>query len=172
MSREVRRVPVGWIHPTDESGSCIPLFGGSFSARLAEYKQDAGQWTLGYQRSGFGDEAEYKLRDRSSAGITFEEWGGEIPKAENCMPDWPEAERTHYQMYETVTDGTPISPVCASPEALARWLANTFASASGRMTATYEQWLAMIDEGWAPSMAIINGRIISGVEAATVSPQP
>lgn len=38
------------------------------------------------------------------------------------MPQWPKHERTHVQMYEACTEGTPVSPVLESPEALRRWL--------------------------------------------------
>lgn len=75
--------------------------------------------------------------------------------------------RYGWQMWETVTEGSPMSPVCESPEALARWLADNKASAFGSQTATYEQWLAMITGGgWAPSAMIMPGQpITSGVAA-------
>ena len=44
--------------------------------------------------------------------------------------------------------------------------ADNGASACGSMTATHEQWLAMIGMGWSPSMVGQNGRLYSGVEAA------
>lgn len=75
---------------------------------------------------------------------------------------------TWYQMWETVSEGSPISPPCETPEALARWLADNKASASGYRTATYEQWLATIKNGWAPSMLYTPEKgLRSGVEAAT-----
>ena len=41
-------------------------------------------------------------------------------------------------IYETCSEGSPISPAFETPEELARWLTdNSF----GSMTATYEQWL-------------------------------
>lgn len=65
-----------------------------------------------------------------------------------------------------INQGSPISPVKESPEALARWLAENKASSFGDMTATYEQWLSMIKEGWAPSAIVIPGKgMVSGVEA-------
>ena len=81
------------------------------------------------------------------------------------MPDWPETERTHYQMYETTTEGTPISPVMSSPEELARWLVDNEADAFAGQPASYEAWLRMCRGGYAPSMVITNGVIESGVEA-------
>jgi hypothetical protein len=65
----------------------------------------------------------------------------------NRMPAWPEAERTHWQMYETTTAGTPLSPPCASPRDLAKWLADHHADAGVGMTATEAEWLAMIESG-------------------------
>jgi len=70
-----------------------------------------------------------------------------------------------WQMWETVSEGSPISPVCESPDALARWLVDNNASACGTCRASYEQWLAMIGEGWAPSMVFDSEHgIRSGVE--------
>lgn len=68
-------------------------------------------------------------------------------RADQCMPTWPEAERTHLQMYETTTAGTPISPPCTSAKELAHWLAETHADAGAGMTATEADWLAMIVGG-------------------------
>lgn len=81
------------------------------------------------------------------------------------MPQWTDVERTHYQMYETVSEGTPISPVKESPEALALWLTDNHASAGPfSNNATYEQWLRVCNGGYAPSMIISNSVIKSGVE--------
>ncbi len=70
-----------------------------------------------------------------------------------------------WQMWENVSEGSPISPVFESPEKLAQWLADNNASSFGDMTATYEQWLSMIDVGWAMSGVMQNGVLKSGVEA-------
>jgi hypothetical protein len=76
-----------------------------------------------------------------------------------------------WQMWETTSEGSPISPVFDSPENLARWLADTRASSFGSDTATYEQWLAMVLEGWAPSMIIQNGNLMSGVQFTAENPK-
>lgn len=138
MGRVIRRVPKDWEHPKNEHGHEIPLH------ETFPYNQE---------------EIEEGLRDG---------WlEGEPPFYDvGVMPQWDEAERTHYQMYENVTEGTPISPVMNSPEILARWLADNKASASGEMTATYEQWLSVCKGGWAPTLVYTPERgLISGVEA-------
>lgn len=68
-----------------------------------------------------------------------------------------------WQMWESTSEGSPMPPPFATPEALATWLADTGASSFGYMTATREQWLAMIHRGSAPSAIIVGGRLKSGV---------
>ena len=135
MGREVRRVPANWEHPKDEKGHYIPHH------EHFPYDQE---------------EIEEGLRDG---------WLSNEPPNYGCkvMPQWSDAERTHFQMYEIITEGTPISPVMESPEALSRWLADnetTFGKG-----ATYEQWLSTIDRGWAVTMVMVPGKgLIRGVE--------
>lgn len=70
-----------------------------------------------------------------------------------------------WQMWENTSEGSPISIVCKTPEELAQWLADNDISSFGSYTATYGQWLGMINAGYAPSMVIENGTMKSGVEA-------
>jgi len=139
MGREVRRVPADWKHPKD-SGNYRPLYD-EYRETLAEFSQRVDEEGL-------------------DAAIAYH---GRI-KSEDYMPDWPDKEQTHFQMYETCTEGTPISPVMESPEALARWLADNGASAFGKQTATYEQWLATIGCGSVVSAVLTKKGLVSGVE--------
>ena len=101
--------------------------------------------------------------------MSFEQWHGTKPLIEDYMPQWSENEKTHIQMYEDTSVGTPISPVFDNAEEMARWLTDNKASAFGDMTATYEQWLSTINIGFAPSMVVSDGKIKSGVEENTNS---
>jgi hypothetical protein len=66
-----------------------------------------------------------------------------------------------FQMWETVSEGAPISPVFATAELLAAWLGK-HESRDGN----YDQWLAMIHEGWAPSgISTPETGFLSGVAA-------
>jgi len=105
----------------------------------------------------------WKPRDRDD--IAFEDWYGEMPRAEDFMPEFPQGTATHMMMYETTSEGTPISPAFATAEELARWLADNNASAFGGTGATYEQWLSTIHRGFAPSTVLTATGIVSGVEA-------
>ena len=163
MSREVRRVPPNWEHPKNERGHLIPLFNGSFSKRAARWDEEAAQWEKGFHCSFVDDKWKPKTADMTG---TFADWDGKRPDEKDYMPDWSDTERTHYQMYESTTEGTPISPVMESPEVLARWLADNKASAGPYATATYGQWLAMIKAGSSSSFVLNRGtgEITSGVE--------
>jgi hypothetical protein len=70
------------------------------------------------------------------------------------MPDLSIDERTHYMMYNTTSQGTPISPAFATPEELARWLTDTNASIHAGDGADYETWLRIAKGGYAPSVII------------------
>ena len=164
MGREVRRVPATWEHPKNGAGSPIPLKDG-FNAGVATWDRQAALWKRGL-RDPFGSEGTEPVPHGQNYG--FKAWDGKRPGPESYMPDWPAAERTHFQMYETTTEGTPISPVMESPETLARWLADTGASSFGPRTATYEAWLAVCRAWWAPGLvadvAADGGVVRSGVE--------
>lgn len=69
-----------------------------------------------------------------------------------------------YQIWETVSEGSPISPVFATPEELARYMAGRKWGADEGTS--YETWLKFINgPGWAPS-GISNGKDFkTGVQA-------
>ena len=71
-----------------------------------------------------------------------------------------------YQIWETVSEGSPISPVFARPEQLASHMAGSRWGADDG--SSYQTWLEFIcGPGWAPSMAMSNGVMISGVAFTT-----
>ena len=54
------------------------------------------------------------------------------PGPEDFMPEFAEGTATHFRMYESVSEGTPISPPFETAEKLASWLVDTGASSFGR----------------------------------------
>lgn len=161
MGREVRKVPARWEHPKNPEGKYIPLLGGSFSADLAEWHKEKSKWDEGFISDYSGG---WKPKD-DGMDYPYEDWSGKCPEEEDYMPDWPEDQRTHFQMYEDTSEGTPISPPMETPESLARWLVGNKASAFAGMTATYDQWLSTIKRGFAPSMVMQDNQLESGVAA-------
>lgn len=87
-------------------------------------------------------------------------------EVKHSIKQWSAEEATHYMMYETTSEGTPISPDFSTPEELARWLADTGASAFADQTASYEGWLRVARGGYACSaVSVGGGSLVSGVDA-------
>ncbi len=164
MGREVRRVPPDWKHPKDGWGRYEPMHDQGYREALGKWEVEREQWEKGFRKGWkmYG-EPEWVPREGDQLTMSFEDWHGERPDPRDYRPDWPEETRTHYQMYETCSEGTPISPIFATPEELAHWLADSGASAFAGMTATYEQWLRVCRGGYAPSAVADASGIRPGV---------
>jgi hypothetical protein len=69
-----------------------------------------------------------------------------------------------WQLWETVSEGSPISPVFASAEDLARWMTRNRCTVDGPM-GSYEAALRFVQAGWAPSfMSSPETGFMSGTE--------
>lgn len=158
MGREVKRLPLDFDWPLKET-----WFGYVLPAIPCQLCNGSGKRPHGKAMSRWGFE--------SDCCDCCEGEGKVFPRVE--LPEWKhdpfneEPVGMGYQMWETTSEGSPISPVFATPEELARWLADTKASAFGGMGATYAQWLGMIQKGSAPSAFITSRGIVSGVEGIT-----
>lgn len=148
MGRELRRVPADWEHPRKSDGRFQPMYDQS-------YREAAEHWVAEFRKFVPNEYAQY-----------FWDWGGMPPDPNYYRPDWGPEERTHFQMYENTSEGTPISPVFADVESLCRWLAETGASSFAGMTASYESWMAVCKSARAPSAVVVNGTLVDGVSFA------
>jgi len=95
---------------------------------------------------------------------TGEVWA--TPEDKEAYDSWKQYEPPAgegYQIWETVSEGSPISPVFANPEDLAKYMATTRWGADEGSSA--ETWLKFImGPGWAPSMISQGGVMYSGPE--------
>ncbi len=153
MGREVKRVPLDFDWPVKKD-----WWGFHLPAVPCQSCQGSGK--------------------RPGAGSCLSIWGHESRWCDVCegegkvYPQIPVPEgrpgKDHaglgWQMWQNTSEGSPISPVFATPEELAHWLADTKASAFGGQGASYEHWLGMIHAGSAPSFAIKENQLMSGVE--------
>lgn len=105
MGGKLRRVPKGWVHPTDQ-----PLYDRTYEEALAEWQEAKVRWDR--RQDKYADEKDY-------AEYTFEEWQGKAPDPEYYRPAFENP--NHYQVYETITEGTPISPVFETLEEVRAW---------------------------------------------------
>lgn len=90
------------------------------------------------------------------------------PAAQELAENWRRRDPPSgpgYQLWETVSEGSPISPVFPTPEALARWLVDHPWGSCDREV-SYDQWMAFLrGPGWAPTLVAVNGELHSGVAA-------
>ncbi len=133
MGRELRRVPIDWEHPKDAQGHYDPHYNQTYIEAVAEWEAE---------RTAFLNDPEEQAR----ADMPFEEWYGSHPKQEYYRPEWPVGTATAYQVYETVSEGTPVSPVCKSESDLRKWLI-----AQGHSAIAVDKF---IECKWAPSVVM------------------
>jgi hypothetical protein len=139
MSREVRPVALDWEHPrnpgtySDGRPRYIPL-----------YSRDALRHHLEYNAEHPDDDEPIEI------------------DLDDYMPEIPEGTPYGWQLYQTVSEGSPVSPVFATKELLAGWLSSP---AAGRDQVAPDVAARFVAEGWAPSFySSPETGFVSGVE--------
>lgn len=142
MGREVRLVPKNWQHPRDAQGEFIPLFEyQDYLDRLHMFHDFLKQWKKG----------ELSLIDLAQ-DLANENLP---PCKHDYMPNFELGTATHYILYENTSEGTPISPAFETKEELVQWLVDNEISWFAQFTASYDEWMALID-GVLSGMVAIN----------------
>lgn len=122
MGREVRPVARGWKHPR------LP----------GTYIDGSPRYEPLYSRKDL-------LRHTQDQQENPADWEEGIDP-DDYMPPIPEGEPFQWVLYETTTEGTPVSPPFTSLEELAAWC-ETGATVFADMRWTREQWLASFRAG-------------------------
>jgi hypothetical protein len=116
MGREIRRVPPDWEHPEDNEGQLRPCFDKVYEEAKSEWDANNELWEKGQHPDQSKDW-------KPGPGMSFIDWAGGSPDPEYYRHRrWTNEEATAYQVYENVSEGTPISPVLKTREELKRWL--------------------------------------------------
>ncbi len=134
MAIEIRRVPANWQHTRDKSGQYIPMFG-AFAIQLRRWKAVSDMGV-----------------PRPVRGV------GKHPPRGSCSPFAP-SKATHFQVYEVVSEGTPLSPVFATPQDIVRWL--------GWFGYSREDARAFVQHGAVPSLSRVGGKYVRGIRGAS-----
>lgn len=137
LTREVRRVPLAWQHPRNERGHHVPLLS-DFGARFEEWVTEKAKWDA-------GERPDYCSPENRS--LSYEEWDGPQPDHRNYMPTFPAGLPMAVCMYETTTEGTPISGVFPDSDEGRRALAESLAK-YGVDGLSVEQWAQIIGGGF------------------------
>lgn len=178
MGREIRHVPPHWEHPkytyetaphSSRVGDYHPLYNKSFKQAAAQWKEEFAAWERGERPSYCSEE---------SKSDEFWVYHGNPPKPDYYRPDWKEGEATWIQVYETVSEGTPVTPPFATEDELIDYLVahgdfwDQKRRLEGRLGMNCQPWSRMQAEkfvkgaGWAPSLVFTpETGLVSGVEA-------
>ncbi len=108
MGREIRMVPPNWEHPTGKNSGFQSMYDEDFETAAKKWKEEYALWVKG-KHPGQPQDCE------------FWEWAGDPPDRESYRPKFTE-EPTWFQMYETVSEGTPVSPPFATKQELEDYL--------------------------------------------------
>lgn len=127
MGREIRRVPKGWEHPKRADGRYQPMFDRTFVEVAREWLDEALAWDQGTHP----DLQPGRHLQVSRARYPFYwQYHGPCPNEIYYRPEFT-SPATSYQVYETVSEGTPISPVFETVKKLETWLCGQGMSREG-----------------------------------------
>ncbi len=172
MGREIRKVPPNWQHPryTDDNaprqhliGKFMALFDEAFDDAAREWLDNCIKWDRGEDENCAEHKADHPF---------YWMWDDNPPDANYYRPAFTE-KPTWFQMYETVSEGTPCTPPFETKAELVDWLVekgeNHDTEYEKRFTRSQAE--AFVDQGWAPSFVMTTEHgIQSGVEfAATLA---
>lgn len=134
MGREIRRVTPDWQHPKDERGQYQPLYDN-------DYESEALAWEKNYAEFMALSPEE---RQAKYYGQHYWEYDPTPDEDYYRKEKWTPEQATAYQIYETVSEGTPVSPVFSDLDHLIQWLVDQgFSEKAAQEFAKH---------GWAPSM--------------------
>ena len=148
MGREIRRVPPNWEHPKNDDGEYKSMHDEEFDPALEA-------WLEGYRLWKAGEHPEQKdeyWRDRN-----YWDWDGPPPDPENYRPAF-NAEPTWFQVYQTVSEGSPVTPPFATKEELVDYLVeNGDFWDQKRGHGGWQRKIAeeFVKREWAPSMVAV-----------------
>jgi len=143
MGREIRKVPANWDHPKRADGHYQPICNYTWREAVTSHFKDNLPWYL------------WPPRHWRFIKEWFECW----PDKEYHRPEF-EAEPTHYQIYENITEGTPVSPVFTSKDDLIDWLIG-----QGHSRKASERFA---EDEYVPSMVMSGQGIFVGIDALDI----
>jgi hypothetical protein len=150
MGREIRRVPPNWEHPKDENGDYKSLHDWDYETAGREWLENCIAWengTYGWLQEHPEEKEETPF---------YWDWDGGPPDPDYCRPKFEE-EPTWYQMYETVSEGSPVTPPFETKEELLEYLVEygTFwDQMDGKGGWDREIAQRFVDSGYASSMIV------------------
>lgn len=159
MGRILRRVPPYWRHPQNKDGSYRPCHDMTYEEAVVEWKTGYALWEKG----------KHERQQHLDAGDMFDEywdWAGPPPEEHHYRPPFNRP-ATYYQVYETISYGTPVSPKFKTLEKLEEWMVkhgDFWCIKDGGKPPSREAVKRFLQQGEALSMAFDSGVITETYE--------
>lgn len=162
MGREIRRVPVNWEHPKRkdltgrDTDQYQPLYDKDAETAWSDWMDGFEEWKAGELAKTIEEHPEhgYKLDEPYRS---FCDWDGEPPDPKYHRPKWPEDAVLGFAVYETVSEGTPVTPAFATKEELIDYLATQGTYWDDDKPWSREAAEKFVEQEWAPSLMIMFG---------------
>ena len=166
MGREIRRVPLDFQHPkyTEEDsprgrdwiGHFIPLHNETYKTAIAEWIANHNLWEK-------GEYPKQKTGKYAKGCGSYAEYNGDAPEHAGYRPEYT-GPATAWCVYETVSEGTPVTPVFATAQELIDYLAEHGATFDDCAWSRANAERFVNDTGWAPTMVVAGGKVMAGHE--------
>jgi hypothetical protein len=157
MGREIRKVPKGWHHPRKENGDYQPMYDEYYGDAIETWIKEHYLWLEGKHPNQLENPEHYKNYK------WYAEYAGSGPDIEFYRQvKWTEEEANCFQIYQTVSEGSPVSPVFETLEEMEKWLIKEGHSEKAAK--------AFCSSGWAPSMIMYGGNLASGIDSFDLIP--
>ena len=154
MGREIRMVPPNWQHPqrTDSYGrtGLQPMHDRTFAEAAKEWKDGFAAWERG-ERPAYCTDEDHRTME-------YWEWNGGPPEDRAYYRPWSPEEATWVQVWETVSEGTPVTPPFATKEELIAHLVkygDDWDRNRGHGGWPEKNARKFVEDGWAPSMIVV-----------------
>lgn len=165
MGREIRRVPPNWEHPKKE----VPCYkNGRFvvDERYQPMHDELFETAVEHWTKGF-----MEWQANPAENIPYWEWDG-MPPERDYYRAYKDEEATWFQVYETVSEGTPVTPPFATREELVEYLvANGDFWDQSRGDGPWKRESAtafVMGDGWVPTAILVGGKMIESRDCAAV----
>lgn len=158
MSREIRHVPENWDHPKKADGQYRPMFKLDFQESYNDWKIELDEWYECYERfehgESFGGNYGADVINKANCN-TYEDYGGQPPVPPNPYDYMPKGDWV--QLFESVSEGTPISPPFKTKQELIDYLVKNgdFIHTKWSQKAAED----IVNTEWAPSGIMSMGKI-------------
>lgn len=163
MGREIRSAPLDWQHPKESKFDIT-------TRQMVEqyhplYDRDAEtawvEWLQEFEEFKDSHELTRIINDYPDDGYSHDEpyrsfcaWSGKPPDPKYYRPKWPEDAVMGFAVYETVTEGTPVTPTFATKEELIDYLATSGTYWDDGKPWPREAAERFVETEWAPSMVL------------------